>query len=424
LHYLRTANAPRVDSLERETQDNVRAVDEALAEFDKIALRPERTRALKTAIRNKREIRTLVLEKARKGGPDLEAGVQQFLTEGEAAQKEIDSLTEEIVSFNQGIANNLVQSQRTQSEAVFWVLLSVSVVALLFGLGGTWSISRVVVRAIGEIRTSIGEIQTAAQQQVTSAQEQAAAISQNTATLTEIRETSREAADRSKAVGEASVQAAKSAQGGQAVSGQLATRSEETRSKIERMAQSLLGLSEQAQRIGDIVVSVNEISEQTKILALNASIEAAKAGEEGKGFAVVATQIRELANQSKEAGGRINAVIGDIQKAARLSGQEAQEGTRVASEMAEAMKKMGESFQEISTTIEEVSQQVVQVAAGGRQQEAGIQQVTAAISQIDAGMKQALAAAQQTLKSIGRISDQVRLLGPTGDHEGDRKRGG
>ena len=165
------------------------------------------------------------------------------------------------------------------------------------------------------------------------------------------------------------------------------------------MAESILTLSDQVQRIGDIVVSVNEISEQTKILSLNASIEAAKAGEEGKGFAVVATQIRELANQSKEAGSRINTVINDIQKASRESVREAQEGTKVVIDTMETTKKLVDSFQEIATAIEEVSQQMLQVATGSRQQESGINQITSAMSQIDAGMKQSVASAHPHLGS-------------------------
>ena len=84
---------------------------------------------------------------------------------------------------------------------------------------------------------------------------------------------------------------------------------------MESVAQSIVRLSEQSQTIGEIIATVNDLAEQSNLLAVNAAIEAAKAGEHGKGFAVVAQEVKSLAGQSKQATNQVRAILGDIQKA-------------------------------------------------------------------------------------------------------------
>ena len=81
------------------------------------------------------------------------------------------------------------------------------------------------------------------------------------------------------------------------------------------IADSIVRLSEQSIAIGEIISSVGDLASQSNLLAVNASIEAAKAGEHGKGFAVVAQEVRSLAEQSKESTEQIRRILNDIQKA-------------------------------------------------------------------------------------------------------------
>ena len=84
---------------------------------------------------------------------------------------------------------------------------------------------------------------------------------------------------------------------------------------MEGIAANILSLSEQTQQIGTITATVNDIASQSNFLALNASIEAARAGEHGKGFAVVAIEVRNLAQQSKQATTHVKAILNEIQQA-------------------------------------------------------------------------------------------------------------
>ncbi len=87
------------------------------------------------------------------------------------------------------------------------------------------------------------------------------------------------------------------------------------REQMEGIAESIVRLSEQSQAIGEIIATVNDLAEQSNLLAVNAAIEAAQAGEQGKGFAVVAQEVRSLAEQSKQATAQVRGILSDIQKA-------------------------------------------------------------------------------------------------------------
>jgi methyl-accepting chemotaxis protein len=164
------------------------------------------------------------------------------------------------------------------------------------------------------------------------------------------------------------------------------------------------------QRIGEITAAVNEIAEQTKLLALNASIEAARAGEGGRGFAVVATQVRELANQSKQAASRIDALIGETQKSTQSVVGRIEEGSRLSQETAELAGTIAERFQQIADSIEQTVEAVKQIAAGAEQQEEGMLELAQGMNEINTAAKESLAAAEQAQKSITAIDQRLTAL--------------
>src|SRR5207245_4303919 len=118
-------------------------------------------------------------------------------------------------------------------------------------------------------------------------------------------------------------------EGQQAVAAAVAEM-EKLRDQVRSVATTVLALSQQTQQIGDIITSVNEIAEQSKLLALNAAIEAARAGEQGRGFGVVATEVRALAEQSKQATVQVRNILLDIQKATQNAVLVSDEGNRRA----------------------------------------------------------------------------------------------
>jgi len=265
-------------------------------------------------------------------------------------------------------------------------------------------------QATTEVSVASKEIATGAQQQLTSLSQTAAALNEITTTAEEFKATMQEFADRAKAVHEAADETARRAGEGLSLSKDSATRIEKVRENALSAGESVLLLAEQMQRIGEVTASVNEIAEQTKLLALNASIEAARAGEEGRGFAVVAMQVRELANQSKEAAGRIEELITQTQKSMHNVVGKIEEGGRLSEDSTIKVRGVSAAFDEIVKAIDQTRQAMAQINTGARQQELGITELVNSIVEIDSASKEAVSAAEQTQQAIHAIDQRLQTL--------------
>ena len=298
-----------------------------------------------------------------------------------------------------------------------WSLL---IVGIVLSAGLATVIIRNVERSIAtvlasaqEVSTSSTEISTGSQQQVASLNQTATSLNEITSTAEEFKATMQEFADRARAVQEAAVETAQRSTEGRSLAQQSAARIEQVRTNSQAAGESVLNLAEQMQRIGEITATVNEIAEQTKLLALNASIEAARAGEEGRGFAVVATQVRELANQSKEAAGRIESLISTTQKSMQDVIAKIEDGSRLADQSTEIVRNMTESFEKIAGAIAQTTEAMTQITTGAKQQELGISELVSSITEIDSASKESLSASEQTLRAIVSIDTQIKKLNDT-----------
>ncbi len=264
-----------------------------------------------------------------------------------------------------------------------------------------------------EVATASRQIATGAQQQLTSLNETATSLTEITTTAEEFKATMQEFADRSRAVQEAADETAQLTAESRSLTQDSAARIEQVRTNSQAAGQSVLNLSEQMQRIGEITATVNEIAEQTKLLALNASIEAARAGEGGRGFAVVATQVRELANQSKESAGRIEMLTSDTQKSMQDVVNRIQNGGRLSQESVEIIGQLTQSFEEIAQAIQQTREAMTQISTGAKQQEQGITELVTSITEIDSASQESVASAQQTQRSIVAIDQRIQSLNGT-----------
>ncbi len=263
-----------------------------------------------------------------------------------------------------------------------------------------------------KLSSAASEILAATTQQSSSASEQSAAISQTTTTVDELKTIAEQSVARAQDVANASQRTVEvSRTGRQAVDNSIESMIK-IRNQVEGIAENILALSEQTQQIGEITGTVNDIAAQSNMLALNASVEAARAGEYGKGFAVVAQEVRNLAEQSKQATAQIKSILSDIQKATNATVMVTEEGTKSVEEGVNLVGQVQEVIDQLAGVIEESAQAAMQLVAGGRQQASGVEQIALAMQNINQATAQTLSSTRQAEK-ISRELNQFAddLLG-------------
>ena len=263
------------------------------------------------------------------------------------------------------------------------------------------------------LAASAEEIRVATARQLAAAERQDNVVTHTTATVNEVRATVTETAERAQNVAEnaqASIEVSRT--GEQAVSDAIDGMNL-IRRKVEDIADNILILSEHTQQIGEIIATVNSIADQSKMLALNASVEAARAGEEGKGFAVVAMEVRNLAEQSREATAQVRDILSEIQRATNAAVMVTEEGTKGVDRGVNLVDRAGQTIRDLTATIEENAIAAVQIAASTRQQAVGMDQLTNAMRTIKDATAEATSSTVQVERNVQQLQGVAEHLGAT-----------
>jgi methyl-accepting chemotaxis protein len=272
-------------------------------------------------------------------------------------------------------------------------------------------------RVTGEMQDSIRILSSSAQQIVatstqvaSAATETATAVAETTTTVEEVKQTAQLATQKAKYVSESAQRAALVSERGKKSAAESIEAMKKIREQMECIAESIVRLSEQGQAIGEIMLSVNDLAEQSNLLAVNASIEAAKAGEQGKGFAVVAQEVRNLAEQSKQATIQVRSILNDIQKATNAAVMVTEQGGKAVEAGVKQAAQAGESVEKLAESIVEAAQAATQIAASSQQQMAGMEQVAQAMESIKVASEQNVASTKQTETAARNIGELGRKL--------------
>ena len=289
------------------------------------------------------------------------------------------------------------------------------VVLILAGVLLARAVSGPLEEAVSALTSASAEILAGTTQQAAGVQEQAAAVTETVSTVEEITQTAESSNDRAKAVAESALRAVENGVAGRRAVEDTVAVMGDVKTRTESIANIILALAEQAQAIGDIIAVVNNVADQTNILAFNAAIEASRAGEQGKGFGVVASEIKSLAEQSKKATVQVRQILGEIQRATNSAVIATEHGAKTVDEALRTVSQADESIRSLTDIVSDAARSATQISASANQQSIGMVQIQRAMRDISDTTSQNLASTRQTeqaardLDAIGiRLAELLR----------------
>jgi methyl-accepting chemotaxis protein len=248
------------------------------------------------------------------------------------------------------------------------------------------------VAAVEQVSASSSELAQGSAKQANFVQEASIIISEMSSGIQQV-------ADSTYAVSQSSDRVVETANDGMKESENAVITIQRVRESTEKTSEVIKALGEESKEIGQIVDVIKQIAAQTNLLALNAAIEAARAGEQGRGFAVVADEVRKLAEQSSSSAEQIASLISKIQTETNNAVKVMEIGTKEVSEGVVVVNKAGQSFKLIVEEINQVVSQVQEVSAASQQMAAGSSSVVRAIEEIENIANQTVTSTKEVAQS-------------------------
>ncbi|MDA3943370.1 MAG: methyl-accepting chemotaxis protein [Bacteroidetes bacterium] len=308
----------------------------------------------------------------------------------------------------------VILSKSKNIITILGVILFIAAILIILGIFRMISnISKDIKKGILVLGTSSAEIQTTVAEISTGTTETSTAISETTTTVEEIRQTSQVSNQKAKSMLDSAQKATEIAEQGLESSQHMIDSMAKINNQMKVISRTIQQLSEQNRSIGEITSTVADIADQSNLLAVNAAIEAAKAGEHGRGFAVVAQEIRSLSEQSKKSTAQVKEILNEIQKSVVQAVEVIKEGNVTVDEGSRLVLEDREVVEQLSETIEEAMQASLQISSSSEQQMAGMDQIVPAMNNIRQASEQNVTGinqAQQAANDLNELGQNLKKI--------------
>ena len=285
-------------------------------------------------------------------------------------------------------------------------LLSVSAVAFLI----TRSLSSQIGQAVQHVQNSSVELQSTANQQASGAKESSTAMNEIATTISELLATSQQIAESAQRVAHVAEESSAAARTGDETAGRAHESVNGIKRQVDVIVTHMLDLGKKSQQIGGVLEIINELAEQTNILAINATIEAAGAGDAGKRFAVVADEIRKLADRVGGSTKEIRALIEEIRAAVNTTVMATEGGTKAVDLGARQFMEVTAALKQITGLLGATTEAAREIELSTRQQATAVEQVNLAIANVSTATRETETSLGQTLQTATQLTGLSREL--------------
>ncbi len=355
-----------------------------------------------------------VIAERRQAGVELAELARAFETEVAPRRDRVVADIGALVTHEDRMLEIARQASTAVADRAVMLLVGMTaglaVLALLLTLFLTRTVSAQVGTAVSQVQSSSAELQAAARQQASAAKEQASSMTEVSTTMSELLATSRQIADSSRRVSQIADDTARSAREGDATVDRAHASISSIRRQVDLIVVHMGELGKTSQKVGAVLDIVSELAEQTNILAINATIEAAGAGESGKRFGVVADEIRKLADRVTASTKEIRALVDDVRTSVNTTVMVTETGSKAVDSGTKQFTEVATWFRQIASMVSTTTDAAREIELSTKQQSSAVEQVNGAINSVAQSTREAEAGMSQTLQTAVQLADLSRQL--------------